>query len=640
MTSLTRLALFPILAVSSLACSEGRENDEPPGAMALYDTSPERPDFFSLPWPSDARLVGERDGRKHVDLTGFYNPGYVIGSYIDAIQNGALGGFGTQSAIYFRFDAPLDPASLPAGAAASIDAHASVFLVDVSPESPSYGQRHPLRAHFVTQAGKYIEANWLALRPEPGFPLREGTTYTAVVSDAVRALDGGRVHRDPRFTDAGLSLDEAVLGLEPGHVAAATTFTTQTATLEMQELRDAVYRQPAPVVADLTHHAGVAGVYDEYRGTYPSPNFQEGDPPYMSSGGAIHQGADHHPEPVRVETLRFSTTIPQATMPAAGWPVVIYAHGTGGDYRSYIDDGSARQAALVRGRDGEELGRMAMISIDQVLHGPRDPTKANPEITFFNVQNCYAGRDNPKQGALDDFQLVRLIESINIESAPTTGAPIRFDPERIYFKGHSQGGLTGPLFLAFEPKIKAAVLSGAGGGLILSLLEKTQPVNIRALAEMLVGEPIDEVHPLLNMMQLFLEGSDPANYGRYFLREPPAGLPAKSIYQSLGVVDHYTPIPNIKVLALTMGVQPVRPEIEPFEDLGLTQLEWTDAPVTGNVAGGTATGVVCEYEVPLKPNGEPSYDGHFVVFDHPDAKVQANAFLVLHASTGAATLVP
>ena len=72
-------------------------------------------------------------------------------------------------------------------------------------------------------------------------------------------------------------------------------------------------------------------------------------------------------------------------------------------------------------------------------------------------------RDNPKQGALDDFQLLRLVKAIDVAAAPTTGAPIKFDPARIYFKGHSQGGLTGPLFLAAEPEVKAAVLSGAGG---------------------------------------------------------------------------------------------------------------------------------------------------------------------------------
>ena len=60
-----------------------------------------------------------------------------------------------------------------------------------------------------------------------------------------------------------------------------------------------------------------------------------------------------------------------------------------------------------------------MIGIDQVLHGPRDPSSSNPEITFFNLQNLEAARENVKQGAADDFQLLRLVEGMDIPKAPT-----------------------------------------------------------------------------------------------------------------------------------------------------------------------------------------------------------------------------
>src|SRR5262249_31266697 len=148
----------------------------------------------------------------------------------------------------------------------------------------------------------------------------------------------------------------------------------------------------------------------------------------------------------------------------------------------------------------------------------------------------------------------------SVSATPITGQPIRFDLDRIYFKGHSQGGLTGPLFLAYEPKIKAAILSGAGADLILSLLNKTQPVDIPKVVQSVVGEDVAEDARLLSLLQTFLESSDPGNYARLFFREPPAGVPAKSIYQSMGIVDHYTPVPTIKALALAMGVQPANPQ--------------------------------------------------------------------------------
>lgn len=617
---------------------------DPLGAAALYDTSPEREDFFALPWPSDTRLLPgpgpEGDGRRRLDLAGFIDPGGILGQFRAVIAADPLDGFGTQSAIYFRFDAPLDPASLPAGAAASLDPRASVFLVDTS------GQRAPVRVRFTDRGNGYIGPHALSLLPEPGFPLRPRTTYTAVITDAVRAADGGRVRRDPRYTFSpppgpGGS---AGLGIDPDRIVVSTTFTTQDATALMQALRAAVHRTPAPTVLDLAYkRTDSRGRWDEYTGTYVTPNFQEGEPPYATTGGQIHLGADGQPEPVRSETVRFALTVPRAPMPAAGWPIVLYAHATGGDYESFIYDGSAGAAAAVTDRTGRILARLATISIDQVLHGTRDPTGSDPNLSFFNFRNLPAARDNAKQGALDDFQLLRLVEGFDVAAAPTpdgsAGSPIRFDTGRIYFKGHSQGGLTGPLFLAYEPKVRAAVLSGAGGNLLLSLLAKTEPYDIATLVAVLLDGEAREEHPMLALVQTYLESSDPSNYGRLFFREPPAGFLPKSIYHSLGLIDRYTPVSTIKALALAMGVQPVRPLPEPIATLPLAGLTAADAPVQSNVSQGSATAVLGEYQVPLIDDVQ-QYDGHFVVFRHPDALLQSNAFLGLHAATGVAVLIP
>jgi hypothetical protein len=275
---------------------------------------------------------------------------------------------------------------------------------------------------------------------------------------------------------------------------------------------------------------------------------------------------------------------------------------------------------------------MAMIGIDQVLHGPRDPSGNNPELTFFNLQNLPAARDNVKQGAADDFQLLRLVENFAVEKAPQTGRPLRFDKRRIYFLGHSQGGLTGPLFLAAEPKVSAGVLSGAGAVLILSLLNKTAPNDIAALVESLLQEtPLPE-HPLLNLLQAYFESADPANYGPLLFREPPAGVPPKSIFQTLGLTDHYTPVPNIAAFALSLGVQPLEPRLYDLPGLELTPLRWSAGPIMGNVAAGKATGGVREYIAP------PDDDGHFVIFDLWAARNAWTRFLASHTRTGVAIL--
>ena len=108
-------------------------------------------------------------------------------------------------------------------------------------------------------------------------------------------------------------------------------------------------------------------------------------------------------------------------------------------------------------------------------------------------------------------QLVRLVERTDVRSAPRTGAPIRFDRDRIYFKGHSQGSQTGPPFIAFEPSLRAAVLSGAGANLVLAFLGKRKPIDVGQVVEALLGEtaPIDEFHPFLSLLQTYFEPADP-----------------------------------------------------------------------------------------------------------------------------------
>jgi predicted esterase len=589
-------------------------------------------DFYALPFPNALRV--RADGT--VDLTRYARVGGQIDEYIDTIdrsparfQNGG---------IFFRLDGALDPDTLPADAAASLRDDASLFAVDLDS-----GQRTPVRAHFTALNYDFIGPNWIAVLPLPGFPLHENRDYAVILTDRLKDASGASLARTADF-DAlvrGALAESAAyaklrtwLDSQPGladHVVVATQFATGSSTQIMRDLRAAVYAQaPAPTLANLSYTGeDLPGVNDLFEATYQGPNFQQGDPPYTSTGGAITSP----PVMQRLETLRIALSVPKGDPPAAGWPVVIYQHGTGGDYQSFIRDGSAREAASVADANGTVITRMAMVGTDQVLHGPRAPAGTDVETAFFNFLNIVAAHDNPKQGALDAFQVVRLLHAVDVV-APTTGRRIKFDVSRIYFKGHSQGGLTGPLFLSAEPEVKAAVLSGAGGGLIDSLLNKTEPVNIPQVVQALLHDPADEFHPLLSLIQGYFEDTDPVNYGRTMFRETAAGVPPKSIFQTLGIVDHYTPIPNIETLALAMGVQPAGPELATIAALTLTSMQWGQAPLANNAAGGTVTGVLLEYTAPT------GHDGHFVVFDVPEAIKQSNRFLATHAAGGVARLDP
>jgi hypothetical protein len=610
-------------------------------------------DFYRMPFPNDLRL--RADGT--VDLSTYprvTDPGTLVYQYVETF-NTDMHGFGENSAIYFRFSGPIDDTTLPADANASVQDGATAFVVDVTQGSPTYGMKTPVQAHFVAVSYDFIGPNWVALLPFPGIPLREKTTYAAILTDGIKDTEGHSVGRDSDLDGAlGKSssdptMQAAIKAYKPladwlatqgdlkKHLANATVFTTSDATSLMFALRKNIYDVvPAPTLDNLAYSKeDVAGVNQLYEATYAGPNYQQGTVPYSTMGGQIVVDANGVPMLDHMEnSLRLSLSIPEGTMPAAGWPVVIYSHGTGGDYHSYIGDGSGHEAAKVTDANGNVIAQMAMLGTDQVLHGPRDPTGSNPDLTFFNFQNPTGARFNPLQGALDDFQVLRLVKAINVASAPTTGVPIKFDPTKIYFKGHSQGSLTGALYLAAEPEVKAGILSGAGAVLILSLLNKTSPVNIPQLIGGILRDPVDQYHPLLSLLQSYLEQSDPSNYGKYYFREPPDGFAAKSIYQSLGFIDTYAPVPNGKAQALCAGLQPINPMVTggEMDGLSLVNMTWGNAPTSNNVANMMATGVMLEY---VAPAGD---DGHFVVFDVPAAVAQSNRFLATAAATGVAQL--
>jgi dienelactone hydrolase len=598
-------------------------------------------EFYRLPFPNDLR----RGPDGTVDLSGYSDKNPLVTDYINAMD-GELDGFGLNAAIVSRFSDAIDPATLPASPEDSLADGASVYLVDVDTASPDYGTRWPLRLRFEARDGQTIGTDWLSALPFPGFPLDEGTTYALVITDRVRDVAGAPVAADDDFlaiagagapSDPALAaartayaplfawLDQAAPTGERDHVVDAAVFTTQHATAIMPLLRQVVWNLDAPVPAGIAQSTANAS-YVEYTGTFPSPNFQEGDVPYSVSGGAIILGSDGLPIVQRMEDIRVAITVPPGPTPTGGWPVVIYAHGTGGSYLSFVNNGTAARLAAQG---------LAAISIDQVLHGPRNPG-GNPDVDFFNFQNPDAARNNAVQGAADDFSVVRLVEGFSFVDQDQ-GTTVTFDPDRIYFFGHSQGGLTGPLFLAYEPEVKGAVLSGAGALLYQALLTKTEPFDIASLVPSLVRDPdVDENDPILAILQTWVERSDPANYGPLLVRHPPDGpdgtpLPPKPIYQSEGFIDHYAPNPTIESFATSIGLDQVEPLKSTIDGLTLRGRTPLTAPVTGNLNGVTA--VLLQYDAAAND------DGHFVVFDIPAAQLQSARFLGTLADTGTATLV-
>lgn len=590
-------------------------------------------DFYALPFPNDRW----RTPAGTLDLSRFPTNSLLVEAYRAAAEE--LDGFGLNQAVFARFEGGLDPDSLPTPAE-STGARASVYLVDVDPASPDRGTRVPVQATFRAEARQTIGPNHLAVRPYPGFGLTGGTTYAVVVTSRARAASGGDVlapealralledRGDPQLAAAYAPLlawlDEPG-GDERADVVSAAVFTTQRATSIGPAIRRGVFSAPAPVASNLLETPGAGPRI--FVGEYTAPNLQSGDVPYRNApAGKILVGPDGAAIVQRMEPMRFGLSVPAGPMPAAGWPIAIYAHGTGGNHISFIDDNTA-YALAAQG--------IAVISTDQVLHGPRNPS-GDEQLDFFNFSNPYAMRDNSLQGAADAWSQLRLAQGLEI---PDGAGAIRFDPSKVFFFGHSQGGSTGPAFVALEPAVRGAVLSGTAGLLSLSLLYKTMPFDVPGLLQTFLRDaPIDEDNPSLALCQMWFERADGINYAPLMVRRPAPGpdgapLAPRNIFQTEGFTDTYTPNPAIEAMAVAIGGDLV--QVPDQADVrGLTELRGRAvlAPPFANNAG-AATAVLAQFRAP------PGEDGHYVVFDVPLAARQAAAFLGTLARTGTATVV-
>jgi len=552
---------------------------EPAATLAL---SAAKEDYSGV-WPDDRLLHASK-----LETARFPNPfAGTFASILFETGDRLLDGFGLQAPIFVPFSGPIDVSTLPQDAQATLatDATVRLFVTDSK-------EQVPFDWKWFSDATPFLAGNVLAVRPLLGFPLLPKTKYTLLVTTAVHDVSGAAVGPDRETWVA------EALG-----VAIAVRFTTQSLLDELIVLRDFLEAQPAPELHStaLTKKAySNAVVYDA---RYPAPLLLQGEPPYALSGADFAYDEAGVPLVAATEDMRLTVVLPKLGCPAGGCPFVMYSHGTGGDYTSVIGDIGTDLAAL----------GIASIGIDQVLHGTRVLAGSScfgqaPEICFFNPVNAQGGRNLSRQSALDHVTLVRALEGLEIGGQ-------RLDTTRMGYFGHSQGGLSGALYVAIEPRLKAVVLSGTGGYLTNTVLQRKEPIDLLALAEgfaflNLQGQDkLDAYHPAIALMQTLGEASDPMNYARYWLDNTP------SLFLTSGNDDPYTPAAGTVAMAAAAGVAQLLPDatVSPAHELrGILPIAF---PVRGSVEAKTA--VLRQFP------GE----GHYPVF-HAVARPEWHEFFV------------
>ncbi len=637
-----------ILAVGLSACAGPAESGEATTVLMDFGGGS---GFYGAPFPSAHRLV---DGV--VDIADHPNPDEV--AYVEQVMelvDGRLPGFSTTSAVYFSLDAPLAPVE---GGYGHTDEDAVAFIIGVDPDSDDYGVRVPIELGFLEDGTDYGADNLLSLLPLQGRPLLPGTRYAAVVTRDLLDVESEHLGQPEPLVDliagapAGLPspalaayrsalLELASLGIAPSSIAGLAAFTTQDPTDELRRLTSAA--QALEPVA-LTGAPLLTDSFDDYcvyRSTTMMPVYQEGEPPFLTEGGTLAWDADGQPLLQAWEEANVDITVPRGAMPEAGYPMVVFSRTGGGGERPLVDRGRQDgSGALIEPGSGPAWtfaqAGWAGLSVDGPHGGLRNVSGSDEQFLMFNMLNPGAMRDNVRQSALELALVPALITSLELEVSDCEGAGqdglAWFDSDGLTLMGHSMGATIAPLTLCMDTGYQAAILSGAGGSWTNNIIYKQKPLEVRPMAEAMIGYDdgeLTEHDPFLNIFQWGGEVSDPPVHGAA-LQE--AGV---HVLMLQGIVDHYIMPPIANATSLSLGLDLGGEALDAnHEDLqALTPLEdllhWVgrsrvELPIAGNTDGSTRV-VVQHAEDGLQ-------DGHEVAFQTEPARLQYRHFLATLAS--------
>lgn len=632
-----------------------------PGPTVMMDFT-RATNVFDAPFPS----VDLQDAEGFTDVSRFraLSNGELFDSMMSMTEE--VNGAGLSSPIHLRTTVPIDGASLPS-MDASATAEASVFLMDVTESSPTYGARLPVYVAYVPDTLLYGTTQVISVLPLQGAPMRARTTYAAVVTTRVRSEAGdalvvaravrtfarGRRPKGVSREDAeayARALDTvAEAGVPSREIAGLAVFTTGDPGLQIRAVRDHALAN-VPALDAAFEQIEIFDTYCVFRTTVQMPVYQSGAPPFSSvaQGGRWTFAEDGTPVVSRQETARLFVTLPRTAVPEDGFPTAVFVRTGGGGDRPLIDRGprASNGGPTITPGTGPAMhfaaAGFAGVQVDGPHGGPRNASGGDEQLLVFNVVNPPALRDNIRQSAVELMLLPHVLESVTIDASACPGvtgasSAVTLDLTHLTLMGHSMGATIGPIAVAHEPMYRAMLLSGAGGSYIENMLFKEKPLAPRSFFATVLGfrgNQLTRHDVALGLFQWATDSADPLS----FLVPMREQENRAHVLMMQGIVDHYImpSIANATSLGLGLSLagpslDAMTPEISDFTPLAdllpLVGAQTTSLPASGNI-GGTVTAVVTQHAE------DGIEDGHEVVFQTDEPKHEYECFLRTLRATG------
>ena len=341
----------------------------------------------------------------------------------------------------------------------------------------------------------------------------------------------------------------SLLPIKREDVVAAWAFTTQSITAPLTNLR----ALPWQVLAAVDSGAPtLAGTLDATLADYPAGKDKSNIAAWVHQGtfasynlldehgtGAFYPDAAKCPAAIcATTTVPYSLAIPKGTMPASGWPVVLYQHGGSGGRLTAMDLADDLAAA-----------GLATLAFDAVYHGDRAWCVKDSDCTagacakgactggklkdtdndgipdtsgdrFLNMQNPFAMRDNMRQHVIDAAALLRVVAldgAAAIKDGGGKAGLVKLDTAKVHYAGQSLGAILGTLVLATDPLPARAVFNVPGAPLVQIIL--TSPGYKETKESILKANNVKEgtlgYLRLATIFNWIMDPADPGNFARY-----------------------------------------------------------------------------------------------------------------------------
>lgn len=573
-----------------------------PGPVVFYDRDDRRrtnpfPDDFWLETDSQ-QLTGVR-----VNVAPPVATSDVNGIFRILLREvNRLDGFSPIAHVVFELSDAPDPLSLPRTPAESLVPGSSLGLFDLTPGSPTFGQRVPFRAIARSERNVLgIESHSVLLFPS--ISLAPAGRYGLVVGGKLRAANG-QAFRPSRFfrrvlgpeqpgdTDATRkvrALSQAVLAEvarhEPELAASAllavriSVRTMANIASDLLAIKEQILRAPPPrfSIASVTPEASPSSpVAALVRGTWEVPDWREG----------LYLARDDRglPRPTKVNRIPFVLALPRESLRRPA-PITMYQHGNPGSAEREVP-GEAREYLAAAGFAVAGFTDNLNREVSQGAPNAEEAIVRQVTAVFFALVQDRRIPDYWVELNAEQLAFVRLLQSLgHIDVLPAgqpDGVPELDTSLPLTYVGISQGANYAPNLLPYAPEIAAAALVVGGARLTETLIHQRPEDFVRLLGQVFPNMTPADVWVAMSMFQHGFDRQDQHNHARFLYREPVevGGTRKKpSILLTEGIGDSLVPNHATEALAWLLG--PI-PHLLPVQR-AVPFLPVVAGPVRGNV---------------------------------------------------------